>query len=131
MARRPRAILFLALLIAGMCTVAAALAWARTEVDTGIGAMSRLDVGRIYLRLAASQPGTCQQAYLLGISAGFVLAPANAIEEANRSRIKWIEVPSRAGELFAGYMDGVFHNPLPYKCGIPRPRDWTDSLVGP
>lgn len=119
------------LLLALIGALVAAASWFVRPVDTGVGLMSRFDVGRVYFRLAASQPRPCQQAYLVGVSGGFALAPANAIEEAALGMIQWVEVPRRVGSLFGDYLDGLFHNPPPYKCGIPRPRDWTIGLVNP
>jgi len=131
MAHKARAAFLLVLLAAVLGVAVASVIWVRMPVETGIGTISRFDAGRVYLRLAISQPSACRQAYLLGISAGLILAPANALEEAALYRIKWIEAPSRAGTLFAGYLDGVFHNPPPYECGLPRPSEWTASAIRP
>jgi len=103
--------------------------WLVRPVQTGAGDMSRFQAGRVYLGLALDQSGMCKQAYILGIGSSLVLAPANAAEDAARNEIRWADLPGRAWELFKGYLDGIFHNPPPYECGLPRPAEWTSDLL--
>lgn len=131
MRHKARVVVLLVLLVGVLCTGIALGRLLGAQIDTGTGSLSRLDVGRIYLRMAAGQPRVCQQAYLLGVSVGLILAPANAMEDAAKGRIRWQQAPSRAWELYVGYLEGVFHNPHPYKCGLPRPQDWTIDMPSP
>ncbi len=121
-------ILRVALLVLLVAVLAIGL-WLARPVQTGAGDMSRFQAGRVYLGLALAQSGLCKQAYALGIASSLVLAPANAVEDAARNEITWAGFPRRAWELFRGYLDGIFHNPPPYECGLPRPADWTSEMM--
>jgi hypothetical protein len=127
---RKAILLTLRLLLLLLLVVALAIGlWLAGPVQTGVGEMTRLQEGRVYLQLALDQPGMCRQAYVLGVGSSFVLAPANAVEDAVRSEVRWASMPRRALELLVSYLDGVFHNPPPYECGLPRPQEWTRDLV--
>ena len=127
--RRSFLIIVRAALFVLLVAVLAIGLWLVRPVQTGAGDMSRFQAGQVYLGLALDQSGMCKQAYILGIGSSLVLAPANAVEDAARNEITWAGFPRRVWELFRGYLDGIFHNPPPYECGLPRPADWTSDLL--
>jgi hypothetical protein len=117
----------------------AAVLWLSRPVPTGAGELSRLAVGRVYYELARRKPGYCQEGYIVGILGAVVASPAIAIDKAcnlpwiitppgQAGRIAVSAVPGEAWRLFAGSLDGLFHDPR-HKCPLPRPEDWTNQLL--
>lgn len=109
--------------------------WLAGPIQTGVGEMTRLQEGRVYLQLAREQPGYCQQGYLVGIAGATASSLAIAVDKAidlpwvitppeDEGGIRWSEVPGEAWRLMGRALDGLFHDPR-HRCALPRPSEWT------
>jgi hypothetical protein len=139
-------VIFWAVLIVAIITAGVTGAWLLGKVETGAGEMTRLEAGRVYLKLAwEKEPRDCQGLFLSSTLVGIVSAPVFAIDEAfNLSWLNtggipskdttWWQIPKRTVEAFSIHMNSVLHvGPAgwdhPYRCRLPLPEDWTPELI--
>ena len=139
-------VIFWAVLIVAMITAGVAGVWLMGKVETGVGEMTRLEAGRIYLKLAwREEPRDCQGLFLMGTINSILVAPLVAIDEAfnvswmeggnvTPKETAWWQIPSRTFEVLGIYMNSILHvGPAgwehPYRCRLPLPEDWTPELI--
>jgi hypothetical protein len=130
------------LLIGGLALLAALWAawWLTRPITTGVGELTRLEVGGTYFKLARQMPGYCQQGYVVGILGAVGSSVAIAADKAHdvpwivtppeeEGEIAWLAVPGEAWRLFGESLDGLFHDPR-HRCPLPRPADWSPGATG-
>jgi hypothetical protein len=139
--------IFWAALVVAIITAGITGVWLMGKVETGAGEMTRLEAGRVYIKLAWRQePRNCRDLFLMGTINSLIVSPLVAIDEAfevswvegdgnvTPEEITWWQIPSRTFELLGIYMNSILHvGPAgwdhPYRCRLPLPQDWTPELI--